>query len=278
MTALREPMAPQRQSDGFAQLLRDSLAGFTEHWTPAFIARSFKDNRNGLAGAVLLHGLILLLLLFVWPKTVVPARDVEPPFVAVQVVRLGPETIAPLAPAKSAVPQQRAAHIPVPRTTSPKREIGIAPNKTKPVEDALDSQLKGLSKLKQPTVPLHAPDNDATSDIDSTSEGAVPGDSALYSLRDYVRAQVEQRWSLDLATLGKSNPTIQLRVEMTRRGVILKSEIVDQERFKKDAAFHEIALSARNAVLLSSPISLPPGDYQNIMDFTLSLKPRDALR
>jgi superfamily I DNA/RNA helicase len=31
-------------------------------------------------------------------------------------------------------------------------------------------------------------------------------------------------------------------------------------------------------VLLSSPISLPPGDYQDVMDMVLYLNPRDALR
>jgi hypothetical protein len=31
-------------------------------------------------------------------------------------------------------------------------------------------------------------------------------------------------------------------------------------------------------VLLSSPISLPPGDYQDVMDMVLYLNPRDAFR
>jgi hypothetical protein len=45
-----------------------------------------------------------------------------------------------------------------------------------------------------------------------------------------------------------------------------------------DPAYREVAISARNAVLLSSPLSLPPGHYQEVMDMVLYLNPRDALR
>ncbi len=53
---------------------------------------------------------------------------------------------------------------------------------------------------------------------------------------------------------------------------------MDRERFTTDAAYHSVALSARNAVLLSSPINLPPGHYKQALNFTLNLDPRDTLR
>ncbi len=40
----------------------------------------------------------------------------------------------------------------------------------------------------------------------------------------------------------------------------------------------DFAVSARNAVLLSSPIALPAGHYQDVMDMVLYLNPKDALR
>jgi hypothetical protein len=45
-----------------------------------------------------------------------------------------------------------------------------------------------------------------------------------------------------------------------------------------DAVYRSISLSARNAVLLSSPISLPPGEYSDVMDMTLVFNPRDMRR
>jgi hypothetical protein len=65
---------------------------------------------------------------------------------------------------------------------------------------------------------------------------------------------------------------------LTRDGIVSKAEIVDQLRFNSDATYHSIALSARNAVLLSSPIALPAGAYDDIIDMILNLNPRDALR
>lgn len=244
---------------------------------PAF-SRFARKNGFGIACSALLHGLVALLILLTWLKHGSQPPPSVTPIVPVEVVRLGAETVARPAPLKSAVPQQRAAHIPVPRSTSPKPPVGVAPRKTTPEVDEIEAKLRGLARLHQPDAPLHALDNDSTADVDTTSNGAVPGDEAAYSLRDYIRAQVERRWSLNLAALGNRNPAILLRVEITRNGTVTKSEIVDQARLKTDPSFHEIAISARNAVLLSSPFALPPGDYQDVMDITLSLSPRDALR
>jgi hypothetical protein len=96
-------------------------------------------------------------------------------------------------------------------------------------------------------------------------------------VKDYIRAQVERRWNLDLATLGNSDLSVPIHVEMTSEGVVLKAEIVESAR-TSDPAYREIAVSARNAVLLSSPLSLPAGHYQGLMDMVLYLNPRDALR
>ena len=60
-------------------------------------------------------------------------------------------------------------------------------------------------------------------------------------------------------------------------GSVTKAEIVDQKRYITDAAYRSIALSARNAVVLSSPLALPSGQ-NGVMDLTLDLDPRDTLQ
>ena len=63
----------------------------------------------------------------------------------------------------------------------------------------------------------------------------------------------------------------------TKDGRVIFAKILDQQRYKTDAAWREVALSARNAVLLSSPFSLPAGHYKTVMDMTLRFDPKDAL-
>jgi hypothetical protein len=65
---------------------------------------------------------------------------------------------------------------------------------------------------------------------------------------------------------------------MRRDGRIESAEIVDKERYRTDAVFRDIALSARNAVLLSSPVPLPAGNYAEVMDMVLNFNPHDALQ
>jgi len=237
-----------------------------------------QENGAGIIGSVLLHVLGALLILFVLSKSGAPLPKAVSRFLPVEVVQLGAETASPQQQQKSTIPRQRAAHIPVPQSASPSPPVRVAPRKEAPTADPLEARLRGLAKLRQPDAPLHALDNSEISNTDSTSNDALSGDETTYSIRDYIRAQVERRWSLNLAALGNRDFKILIHVEMRRNGTVTKAEIVDQPRFKKDAAFHDIALSARNAVLLSSPFVLPNGNFIGDMDVTLVLNPRDTLR
>ena len=104
------------------------------------------------------------------------------------------------------------------------------------------------------------------------ASNGTPGDQATYSVRDYIRSVVLRRWRLNLAKLGSRIFVIQIRVEMKRDGTIVSAEVVE----KHDRLYRDIALSARNAVLLSSPILMPPGDFPAIMHFIIVLDPRDT--
>jgi hypothetical protein len=59
---------------------------------------------------------------------------------------------------------------------------------------------------------------------------------------------------------------------------VTKAEIVESARAAKDKIYRDVAISARNAVLLSSPIELPAGRYESVMELTLLLNPKDTLR
>lgn len=222
----------------------------------------------GLAGTLLLHGVAaLLIFLFIVQRA---AQQPQAPmhFVPIDLVRLGAETASPDAPLKSIVPQQRASRAaeaasPTPRTA--------APNRTTPATvDELDAKLRALARLRQPPSNLTLDNAQGVSNV-AASNGA-PGDQATYSVRDYVRSVVLRRWSLNLVKLGDRTFAVPIRVVMKRDGTVVSAEVVE----KHDRIYRDIAISARNAVLLSSPILMPPGDFPAIMHFTIVLDPRDT--
>jgi hypothetical protein len=145
----------------------------------------------------------------------------------------------------------------------------VKPQAVTPPPDALEARIASMAKLSAPASTLPAPDNDGT------SGGA--GDGGGYALADFVRAQILRRWWPELDSSAARGTPVALQLKMTRAGVISDIRIVDQERFRTDKLFHSMALSARNAATLASPISLPPGQYDAVMDIAITLDPRAAL-
>ncbi len=232
-----------------------------------------RDNGTGLAVSGLLHGLLLLLILY-FIRHPAQVSETVSRVLPVDIVHLGSETESPPSPKRALVPQQASA--PRGQSSSP-APAGVSHDATKPTpEDAFDAKLRALSQLRVPDAKPQALDN-AGSDAQTLSTDATGG-HASYSLRDFVRAQVLRHWNLDYSMLGDKRFTVPIRVEMTSKGVITRAEIVDTARYTGDAIYHEISLSARNAVTLSSPIPLPPGNYQPVMDFVINLNPRDTNR
>lgn len=229
----------------------------------------------GLLVSLLLHGLLLALIVWFFMKNE-QAQKLVFSVVPVDVVRLGDQTQSPPAPNRSPVPQQKA-QFQKQEAASPNPPAGLAPYKPKPV-DALDAKLRGLARLKQPQTKMKIVETPATSDVDSTSDNAEAGGEATYAVKDYVRAQVFRRWNLNLHMLAGKSYIIPIHVVIEADGTIAKADIIDKERYSNDAAYRWIALSARNALLLSSPITFPEGTTPRAMDFTLKFNPHDALQ
>jgi hypothetical protein len=97
-------------------------------------------------------------------------------------------------------------------------------------------------------------------------------------VEDLIRAQVQRRWNLRLDELGERELIVTIHVLLEPDGTVTKAEIIDTTRGKSDEVYRSIALSARNAVLLSSPLTLPAGMTAAMRDMTLSFNTRDSLR
>jgi len=99
----------------------------------------------------------------------------------------------------------------------------------------------------------------------------------MYGLKDFILDQVERRWNLNLANLKDADYSVPIRVKLAKSGEVLKAELVANPR-SGDPHYDEVAISARNAVLASSPLALPVGQYDDVMDMVLYMNPRDTLR
>ena len=233
---------------------------------------------KGLAASLALHTLFALLVLLMILRGMSPPPIPPSRFVPVEIVRLGEETTSPPQPLRAKIPQPATPRLAPHEPASANRPEGTSPTGTKPMPDDLETRLRALAHLTQPQSNVKPLDTPSAADTPATSNDAAPGAQAAYAVRDLIRAQVMRKWNFNVTAFGSSSFTVALRIVVLRNGRVAKVEILDRERYTKDALYRDIALSARNAVLLSSPLTLPAGAIDYSMDVTLNLNPRDTLR
>jgi hypothetical protein len=255
--------------------------GRTEHESGAAGERWRVLTRPGVIGSFLLHSALLGFLLY----------EIAPPVllavIPVEVVQLADETVSPPPqpdnqPSSTARPAPRVASVAPPRAAAPRVRPQPAPARPQefpsaeqPAPDTLppapanplQSQLEALAKLR-------TQNNGTASPRRNLPAGAQTG----YRVEDLIRAQVQRRWNLRLDELGERELTVVIHMVLERDGTVTMAEIVDAGRGKNDDLYRSIALSARNAVLLSSPLTLPAGMTDEMRDLTVSFNTRDTQR
>jgi hypothetical protein len=212
-----------------------------------------RDHTLSLTGSTALHVLAIALLIVLAP-------------------RYGTETAGKglgLVPVEVELDWNRAAPAakPTQAALAPSGGVPEAPH----VTDVLASKLEALAKLR-------APGPDAPSKGDSSraasmlpSSASSLGQAGKYGLKDFILDQVERHWNLNLANLKDADYSVPVRVKIMKTGEVLNAELIGDSR-------DEVALSARNAVLASSPLALPAGQYDDVMDMVIYMNPRDTLR
>ena len=242
--------------------------------------------RPGVIGSLLVHALLAFLLLHR-----IGELQTSAPVVPVELVPLGAETTPP--PAAGVAGQERQAALQQQRPRPPSRReqanpnppSQVAPSKTQeptndrptPPRDELQAKLEELAKLAQPETDPRLLDGFNAAGRSTSGNGRGKG-AQTYSVKDFIRAQVERRWNLDLETLGDRVLVISIHVVLKRDGSVAKAEIVNNRGYGQDELYRNIAISARNAVILSSPFALPAGSYDLVKDMVLDLNPRDTVR
>ncbi|HKX35144.1 MAG TPA: hypothetical protein VJM79_00570 [Rhizorhapis sp.] len=222
-------------------------------------------NGPGALLSLLLHGLLLLLAL--WYLAHRPSvSDTQLRALPVELVIGGTmgQGASPMPATQLQVARPHPQSTPVPQ--------GVRPNATKDLEDELSVKLRAMAQLKTPDAALPNADNSAApGGGDGTGEGN-------YALKDYIRAQILRRWLPDLSIPGARDMPVLVRIRLLRSGAIDDVTIVDQQRFHDDKVFRNMALSARDAALLASPILIPGVKYEKTQTLTINLDPKAVLQ
>ena len=225
-----------------------------------------KDGGPGVLLSLLLHGLMLLMAL--WYVSHRPAL-IQDPLRALPVELVIGGTLNQGA---STAPAARL-QISRPHPESAPVAEGTRPDATREPEDELSAKLRALAQLKSADTALPNADNSAAPG--GSGDGGGEGN---YALKDFIRAQILRRWLPDLSIPGARNMPVLVRVRLLKSGVIDDVTIVDQQRFHVDSAFRNMALSARDAALLASPIQIPGARYEKAQTLTINLDPKAVLR
>jgi outer membrane biosynthesis protein TonB len=225
-----------------------------------------KDGGPGALLSVLLHGLLVLLALWYLGHRPVLNQSQWRALPVELVIGGTMGQTASTAPAtRLQVARPHPESAPVPEGTSP--------NGTKQPEDELSAKLRALAQLKTPETALPNADNSAAPGGTGGGEG-----EGNYALKDYIRAQILRRWLPDLSLPGARNMPVLVRVRLLKSGVIDDVTVVDQARFHTDKVFRDMALSARDAALLASPIQIPGTRFEKTQTLTIDLDPKAVLR
>lgn len=257
---------------------------------------------RGFACALALHGLIALLIVFLLPW-LTPVPPPEEQVVPIELVQLADKTTAPAGrpqpeqarssssdlPVPEPVPPRLPEQLPPPPPEHPQPREGpkldplaeVTPEK-KPAPPREITPRRNVPEGPHPTPPgprvARAGEGAVLSGLASSGADVGAGSSATVNPKDFIRAQVERHWEFDARALRSADFTVAIHVVLNRDGSVFSAEIVDDPRHVGDAFYHAVAMSARSAVLASSPLQLPPGAFESFKDITLEFNPREALR
>jgi len=219
-------------------------------------------DQPGWTLSLALHlGVILLALWYVAARPLLPAPL---PTLPVELVALTP------APGPSGAAPAPRSGAPRPRTAAAPKPEGVSPQGTEQPQDELSAKLRALAQLSAPQTSLAIGGGNG--------EGGAGNGNGAYGLRDFIRAQILRRWLPALSDAAAKAAVVHLKLNVSSSGVISDIVIADEARMRTDALFHDMALSARNAALLASPIQMPPGNWPRTIPLEIDLDPKAALR
>jgi len=241
--------------------------------------RTAYRRRNPGAGLFLslaAHGLVVALILL-WPGVENWAAPPKLALIVDLVEDRSPGSDAPLPPAgpAPAAPAAPAARAPVgasdAKPVSPAAQ-GIETPRPQPLAGADTAATVG--DLLRGAEAAHG----GTAAHPATGGGGVfdtadAGGTGTASLEDFIRVQITRRWQIDP---NAPDVHVSLRILIAADGSILAAAPASYGG--EDRVYRALAISARNAALLSSPLQFPRGTMVVTGEMVIDLSTREARR
>jgi hypothetical protein len=192
-------------------------------------------------------------------------KPAEPP----KVVEAKPPPPAP------APPQPRAKPTPPPPETPP-------PTQAKPADMSQIAAL--INRMQKPQAP-QAPQPPSPTPAQSRPSPPSPVPPRLdapvtQSEKDFIRGQIERRWSVDPGARDANQLVVRIRFYMNPDGTVRgQPEILNQSDLTTGYA-RSAAESARRAILMAQPIKFPEGSDPTRWtrdEIVLTFNPRDMI-
>jgi hypothetical protein len=144
-------------------------------------------------------------------------------------------------------------------------------DKPKDKKKSLDDVLSGITKDKT---------TDSIDDILDGDDGENVEDIApvvTASEIDAVRRKIYPCWSVPAGAKGAKNLIVDIEMELSNDGTVIKADIVDKRRMNSDQYFRIAAESAQRAVLdpKCNPLPFPKGKHDQWKSVTMSFNPKD---
>lgn len=266
------------------------------------------QNAKGLRYSALLHGGLLLLMIFGLPEFLEPKRDPEPMAYSVDIL--------PIAPISNVKPQEKPPEKPEPKKPvteektekkatseakkeevkkpepeplpAPKEEKKPEVKKPKEIkkpekkkkEEDLDSILKSVKdsakaqESKKPTEKKTTPNQH-----EARSDRYDPAMQPSMSEIDSIRQQFQKCWNVPAGAKNAQNLVVTLSVELMEDGSVIKVELAkNSARASSDPTYLAAADSAIRAVRRCSPLkNLPAEKYSAWRYMELNFDPKDML-
>jgi hypothetical protein len=231
-----------------------------------------------MAFSFLLHGLVVLSFILSFPHLISPAPQISEPL-PIDIISQGAPGAAAALPGKPERLEEKSSELKVAEPPIPTPLSEIAPRiKKRPPETSTLPLKSTTNRLPRALV---KPSPQPQSGQSSLGSAATDGNAALgwrttLSVKDFLRAQIERHLEFDVRTLGSVNIVISIHVVLDPNGSVRSADIIDDPRFATDRLLQSIADSVRRAVIVSSPLQLPPGRYDPFHDIVLDFNPRDV--
>ena len=227
----------------------------------------------GLLCSIAVH--VVLVALILWPGLKNTLAEPLPAALIVDLVEgptsgadgaelaEAPAAPAPAAPA-AAAPASRSDATPV-STGAKGAEAPPQPPKGPEVAATVGDLLRGAEAAHGGAAAQVADNGSGVFDaVDAGGTGTT-------SLKDFIRVQIERRWQIDA---NAPDALVTLRLLIGSDGSVLFAEPMTDG----DKTYRALAIAARNAALLSSPLQFPRGTFAVTGEMIIDLNTRDTRR